>query len=115
MPDAEALRRLSKHLVDTRAPMTPRVAFPGCPRASDLDVLSAPAGSLSEADVAALCELREDLAAICERARARGIRITVDAEHRYVAVRCVGVCVAHSFWGRSWYQVCSSVRRSRWG
>lgn len=97
VPDAEALRRLSKHLVDTRAPTTPRVAFPGCPRASDLNVLSArapAAGSLSEADVAALCELREDLAAICERARARGIRITVDAEHRYVAVCCVGVCVA---------------------
>lgn len=100
MPDAEALRRLSKHLVDTRAPTTPRVAFPGCPRASDLDVLSAraPAGSLSEADVAALCELREELAAICERARARGIRITVDAEHRYVVV-CVGVCVANLSWG----------------
>ncbi|KAI0761176.1 FAD-linked oxidoreductase [Trametes elegans] len=85
VPDAESLRRLSKHLVDTRPPTTPRVAFPGCPRASDLDVLSARAatGSLTEADIAALCELREDLHAICERARARGIRITVDAEHSW--------------------------------
>ena len=86
VPDAEALRRLSKYLVDTRPPTTPRIAFPGCPRASDLDILSArtPTGSLTEADIAALRELREDLHTICERARARGIRITVDAEHRYV-------------------------------
>ncbi|KAI0825334.1 FAD-linked oxidoreductase [Trametes gibbosa] len=85
VPDAEALRRLSKHLVDTRPPTTPRVAFPGCPRADDLDVLSArdAAGGLTEADIAALSELRDDLAAICERARARGIRITVDAEHSW--------------------------------
>ncbi|KAI0638876.1 FAD-linked oxidoreductase [Trametes polyzona] len=88
VPDAEALRRLSKYLVDTRPPTNPRVAFPGCPRASDLDVLStrpAPgaSGTLTEADIAALCELRDDLAAICERARARGIRITVDAEHSW--------------------------------
>ncbi|KAI0668619.1 FAD-linked oxidoreductase [Trametes maxima] len=85
VPDAEALRRLSKHLVDTRPATTPRVAFPGCPRASDLDVLSThtqPTGSLSEADIVALRELRDDLHAIGERARARGVRITVDAEHR---------------------------------
>ncbi|KAI0325024.1 FAD-linked oxidoreductase [Cubamyces sp. BRFM 1775] len=88
VPDAEALRRLSKYLVDTRPPTTPRIAFPGCPRASDLDVLSArtPAGSLTEADIAALRELREDLHTIGERARARGIRITVDAEHRHPAI-----------------------------
>ncbi|KAH9850564.1 FAD-linked oxidoreductase [Lenzites betulinus] len=85
VPDAEALRRLSKHLVDTRPPTAPRVAFPGCPRAGDLDVLSARdvAGSLTEADIAALSELRADLAAICQRAQARGIRITVDAEHSW--------------------------------
>ncbi|KAI0358838.1 FAD-linked oxidoreductase [Trametes cingulata] len=85
VPDAEALRRLSKYLVDTRAPTTPRVAFPGCPKATDLNVLSArdPTGTLTEADIAALRELREDLEAICERARARGIRIAVDAEHSW--------------------------------
>ncbi|KAI8983267.1 FAD-linked oxidoreductase-like protein [Trametes punicea] len=85
VPDAESLRRLSKHLVDTRPPTTPRIAFPGCPRPTDLDVLSArtPTGSLTEADIAALRELREDLRTICERARARGIRITVDAEHSW--------------------------------
>ncbi|KAH9891216.1 FAD-linked oxidoreductase [Cubamyces lactineus] len=88
VPNAEALRRLSKYLVDTRPPTTPRIAFPGCPRASDLDILSArtTAGSLTEADIAALRELREDLHTICERARARGIRITVDAEHRCPAI-----------------------------
>ncbi|KAI0369891.1 FAD-linked oxidoreductase [Pilatotrama ljubarskyi] len=77
VPDAEALRRLSKYLVDTRPPTNPRIAFPGCPKSTDLNVLSArdPTGTLTEADIAALRELREDLAAICERARARGIRI----------------------------------------
>ncbi|KAI0641100.1 FAD-linked oxidoreductase [Trametes meyenii] len=79
VPDAEALRRLSKHLVDTRPATIPRIAFPGCPRVSDLDVLSTltpPTGSLSEADIVALRELRDDLHAIGDRARARGVRIT---------------------------------------
>ena len=89
VPDAESLRRLSKYLVDTRPRTDPRIAFPGCPLPSDLDVLSSstPNSILTEADIVALRELREDLAAIGERARARGIRITVDAEHRCVMNR----------------------------
>ena len=84
VPDAESLRRLSKYLVDTRPRIEPRVAFPGCPLPSDLDILSAGTRSdtLTEVDIASLRALREDLASICERARARGVRITVDAEYR---------------------------------
>ena len=84
VPDAESLRRLSKHLVDTRPQSVPRVAFPGCSLPSDLDILSSGTANdaLTPADISALRELREDLHAICERAQAAGIRITVDAEHR---------------------------------
>ncbi|KAI1790476.1 FAD-linked oxidoreductase [Ganoderma leucocontextum] len=85
VPDAESLRRLSKSLVDTRPRTNPRIAFPGCPTPSDLDILSSgtPTDTLTEADIVALHELRKDLMAIGERARARGIRITVDAEHSW--------------------------------
>ena len=84
VPDAEALRRLSKHLINTRRARQPRVAFPGCPTASDLDVLSGGFTDdvLTDEDIVALRELRDDLTVICERAKAAGIRITVDAEHR---------------------------------
>lgn len=86
VPDADSLRRLSKYLVDSRPRSNPRVAFPGCPTPSDLEILSSrtPSDTLTDADIVALRELREDLMAIGERARARGIRITVDAEHRCV-------------------------------
>ncbi|TFK85682.1 FAD-linked oxidoreductase [Polyporus arcularius HHB13444] len=85
VPDAESLRRLSKFLVDSRPRSNPYIPFPGCPSPSDLDVLASghPNEALTAADVAALRELREDLAIICERAQARGIRITVDAEHSW--------------------------------
>ncbi|PIL30759.1 hypothetical protein GSI_06927 [Ganoderma sinense ZZ0214-1] len=85
VPDAESLRRLSKHLVDTRPRTNPRIAFPGCPTPSDLNILSSgsPNSTLREADLVSLRELREDLIAIGERAHARGIRITVDAEHSW--------------------------------
>ena len=88
VPDAESLRRLSKHLVNTRPKTNPRVPFPGCPLPSDLDILTSdtPNDTVTKEDIIALRELREDLIAICERARARGVRITVDAEHRYVTL-----------------------------
>ena len=99
VPDAESLRRFSKHLVNTRPPSNPRVAFPGCPLPSDLDILMSgtPNDTLTADDIAALRELREDLAAICERARARGIRITVDAEHRQVFLSYTRTLIMTSF------------------
>ncbi|PCH33066.1 FAD-linked oxidoreductase [Wolfiporia cocos MD-104 SS10] len=86
LPHPEALVNFSKHLISSRpAPSTP-VAFPGRPHPTDLDVLStgAPAGSsLTDEDVADLRQLRDDLRAICTRAKERNIKIIVDAEYSW--------------------------------
>ncbi|KAI8983268.1 FAD-linked oxidoreductase [Trametes punicea] len=86
VPDAETLRRFSRYLVDRRPQTRPPVAFPGCPLPSDLDVLSAPTvptDQLTAADISALRELREDLVAICTRAKQRGVRLIFDAEYSW--------------------------------
>jgi proline dehydrogenase len=78
-----ALVHLSAHLslLHARDP-TP---FPGCPRADDLAVLNLtdlpPGSPLSAQDLSDLRELREGLIRICTRARARNVRVIVDAEH----------------------------------
>ncbi|KAI0761175.1 FAD-linked oxidoreductase-like protein [Trametes elegans] len=83
--NAETLRRFSEHLIKTRPQTSPPVAFPGCPLPSDLDVLSTSGKTdqLTDADVAALRELREDLAVICTRAKARNVRLIFDAEYSW--------------------------------
>ena len=88
VPNAETLRRFSRHLVDSRPRVAPPVAFPGCPLPSDLDVLAAAGGAapLPPADIAVLRELREDLITICARAQSRGVRLIFDAEYRCVVV-----------------------------
>lgn len=89
LPHAQTLMNLSKHLVSTRPPASPPIPFPGRPLATDFDVLSrrtAPGSLLTDADVADLRELQEDLRAICKRAQDRGVRIIVDAEHRLVLI-----------------------------
>ncbi|KAI9065797.1 FAD-linked oxidoreductase [Trametes sanguinea] len=88
VPDAEILRRFSKYLVDSRPKTRPPVAFPGCALPSDLDILSVhrsgtSANQLTAADIAALRELREDLVAICNRAKERGVRLIFDAEYSW--------------------------------
>ncbi|OSD05698.1 FAD-linked oxidoreductase [Trametes coccinea BRFM310] len=88
VPDAEILRRFSKHLVESRTKTRPPAAFPGCPLPSDLDVLSASqhgvsVDQLTEADIAALRELRDDLVTICNRAKERGVRLIFDAEYTW--------------------------------
>ncbi|KAI0325023.1 FAD-linked oxidoreductase [Cubamyces sp. BRFM 1775] len=86
VPDAESLRRFSKYLVDHRPQTKPPIAFPGCPLPTDLDMLSArvvSADELTAADLAALRELREDLVAICTRAKERGVRLIFDAEYSW--------------------------------
>jgi proline dehydrogenase len=66
------------------------VPFPGSPRPTDFDVLDVDPVKLSETcpltseDVAALKELKEDLFRVCQRAKERGVKILIDAEHRYV-------------------------------
>ncbi|KAI0825333.1 FAD-linked oxidoreductase [Trametes gibbosa] len=86
VPDAESLRRFSKYLVDNRVQTIPPVAFPGCPLPTDLDVLAVPSKAtttLTEADVTALVELRQDLVIICTRAKERGVRLIFDAEYSW--------------------------------
>lgn len=85
VPNAEILRKFSKYLLDTRPQISTAVAFPGCPLPTDLDVMAAPSkasGPLTDVDIAALKELREDLVAICTRAKERGVRLIFDAEYR---------------------------------
>ena len=85
VPDAESLRRFSKYLVDHRPQPRSPIAFPGCPLPTDLDMLSARAGSadkLTVADITTLRELRDDLVMICTRAKERGVRLIFDAEYR---------------------------------
>ncbi|KAI0369890.1 FAD-linked oxidoreductase [Pilatotrama ljubarskyi] len=86
VPDAEILRRFSKYLVHNRPPVNPPVAFPGCPLPTDLDVLSRPtkaAEQLTDTDIRALRELREDLVSLCTRAKERGVRLIFDAEYSW--------------------------------
>ena len=68
-------------------PSTP-IAFPGCPHPTDLDVLYSqlPAldTGLAEEDIADLRDLHSDLIKICAKAEDRGIRVIIDAEHRFV-------------------------------
>ncbi|KAI0638877.1 FAD-linked oxidoreductase-like protein [Trametes polyzona] len=85
VPDAESLRRFSKHLVDTRPPTSPPIAFPGCPLPTDLEVIASgeTGGALTKDDIVALRELREDLVEICTRAKQRGVRLIFDAEYSW--------------------------------
>ncbi|KAF8480788.1 FAD-linked oxidoreductase [Russula ochroleuca] len=85
LPNPGALVRLSAYLssLHARSP----VLFPGCPRTDDLAVLKSdnppPGSPLSAQDLSDLRELREGLIQICTRARARNVRVIVDAEHSW--------------------------------
>lgn len=86
MPDAKPLLNLSKYLIANRHGPSATVPFPGVPLLSDLEVLSAAQsiGPLSDNDLAALRELRNDLMTVCTHAQQRGVKLIVDAEHRHV-------------------------------
>ena len=77
---------LSKYLVKHRSSVP--IAFPGTPDASDLEILYRPsvdaAEDITAQDVIDLRDLHADLDAICKKARERGVRIIIDAEHTYV-------------------------------
>ncbi|KAK0192057.1 FAD-linked oxidoreductase-like protein [Armillaria mellea] len=85
LPDANALLHYSTALVASRPKSS--IPFPGCPHASDLDVLYAPIGSiksdLTEDDIKSLRELHADLNRICKRAKERGVKIIIDAEYSW--------------------------------
>ncbi|KAI0248067.1 FAD-linked oxidoreductase-like protein [Lactifluus subvellereus] len=79
------LLHLSTHLSSLRK--YDRILFPGCPRTDDLAVLKMneppPGSPLSAQDLIDLRELHENLIRICTRARARDIRLIVDAEYSW--------------------------------
>lgn len=73
--------------MNTRAELPEPVAFPGKPRPSDLDVLysrSTRISPLTQEEIEELRELHKDLNKICTRAQERGVKIIIDAEHRFV-------------------------------
>ncbi|EGO19430.1 hypothetical protein SERLADRAFT_352554 [Serpula lacrymans var. lacrymans S7.9] len=88
LPDAQALINMSSHIVNMRPATSPPVAFPGTTLSSDMDILrqsSIPAGSpVTQENVIELRDLHSDLVKICTRAQERGVKIIIDAEHRYV-------------------------------
>ncbi|TFY60054.1 hypothetical protein EVJ58_g5387 [Rhodofomes roseus] len=86
VPRPETLHNFSKYLVATRPTSSPAILFPGQPHPSDLDVLTlsgAPKDALSQEDVADLAQLRDDLRAICTKAKERGVKIVMDAEYSW--------------------------------
>ena len=86
LPDVSALAAVSSFIVQSRPPSA--IPFPGSPRIEDLDViLNTPStGHLTPSQISGLRELYSDLVRICTRARERGIKITIDAEYRYVGL-----------------------------
>jgi proline dehydrogenase len=88
VPDAKVLARLSSYLLATRPIKSPPIPFPGCPYVTDLDILHKPAkgtNPLSAEDIASLRDLHADLVRICKRGQERGVKVVIDAEHRFVA------------------------------
>ncbi|KAH9982077.1 FAD-linked oxidoreductase-like protein [Lactifluus volemus] len=85
LPNPIALLNLSIHLTSLRN--RDSIPFPGCPRADDLAVLKLnqppPGSPLSTQDLVDLRDLHEDLIQICTRARARDVRLIVDAEYSW--------------------------------
>ena len=81
---------LSQYILKSRSELSVPVAFPGKPRPTDLDVLQLKAQHsdvpLTQQDIDDLRELREDLIRICTRAQERGVKVIIDAEHRYVSL-----------------------------
>ncbi len=114
LPDSNALIKLSALLAKNR-PVNKQIAFPGCPSPPDLTAFyekSLSNSHLSAIDIEDLKNLHNNLVRICSRAQERGVRINVDAEHRYV--RFSRLCLLSNVHERrfllnifSWYQVCS--------
>ncbi|KAG9084581.1 hypothetical protein FRC06_003989, partial [Ceratobasidium sp. 370] len=86
LPSPDSLKRMSTFLLASRP--KDNVSYPGTPGSTDLLVLQDSESTrsfngLTEDDVKALRELYRDLREICVRAKERGVRITVDAEHTW--------------------------------
>ncbi|THH17138.1 hypothetical protein EW146_g3612 [Bondarzewia mesenterica] len=110
LPDAQSLVNLSVYLTKAR-PARSAIAFPGYPRASDLDCLTSDQikgeSPLTEQDIHDIKDLHSDLVKICSRAQERDIRIIIDAEYRHALFFFI-VAWHHTLTGclmtRSWYQ-----------
>jgi proline dehydrogenase len=86
LPNASSLINLSKHLVASRPPSSKRVAFPGAPNPTDLDVLhDSRQGNtyLTSDEIDELRKLYNDLDRICARAQEKGVKIIMDAEYSW--------------------------------
>ncbi|KAI0307413.1 FAD-linked oxidoreductase-like protein [Multifurca ochricompacta] len=101
LPNSAALLHLSAHISSLHVDDT--ILFPGCPHGDDLAILhltEPPSDShLSTQDLADLRELHKDLIRICTRARARNVRLIVDAEHSWYqpAVDAISLTMMREF------------------
>ncbi|KZT42869.1 FAD-linked oxidoreductase [Sistotremastrum suecicum HHB10207 ss-3] len=83
-PSSQTLIKFSDFLLQNR-PTDSGVVYPGLPHPSDLNVLEertslkTTPSSLSQEEIRALVELRDDLFRICKRARERGVKPAIDA------------------------------------
>lgn len=92
LPDANALRALSSHIVASRKTLpSPEslVPFPGSPRIGDLDIISSPLTAtpnnlppLTPDQIRDIRDLYANLHKICERANEKGVKVIMDAEYR---------------------------------
>lgn len=92
VPDSQSLLHFSAYLTrsQSQTPPKPPIAFPGCPRASDMDIILSPKAKardrspMTERDVQDVRELYEDLMMIGRKAQERGIKLIIDSEYRCV-------------------------------
>ncbi|KAG8949620.1 hypothetical protein FRC04_008366 [Tulasnella sp. 424] len=87
VPSATTLLHFSEHLIATR-PKDNLVHYPGTPSPTDLDILAPaavrPEGSpLTDEDVTALRELKDNLERICAKAKEKNVTIIVDSEYTW--------------------------------
>ncbi|CAE6499008.1 unnamed protein product [Rhizoctonia solani] len=86
LPSPDSLKRLSTFLLASRPKSN--VPYPGTPDSTDVAFFNqgptrSPPIGLSHEDITALHGLYQGLRQICAQAKARGVRITVDAEHSW--------------------------------
>lgn len=93
VPDSQSLLHFSAYLTrsQSQTPLKPPIAFPGCPRASDMDIILSPKAKardrspMTERDVQDVRALYEDLARIGRKAQERGVKLIIDSEYRCVS------------------------------
>jgi len=126
LPDAHALIAWSSHITASRkslpsSSIEATVPFPGAARMEDMDIIlrsSSPLPSptsyspsstsnplLTLAQIHHLCDLYADLVSICAHANEKGVKVIVDAEHRYLAFQLTYLkMLTYNGLRVSWYQ-----------